>query len=286
MRHGIKKWMGLGLLVGWGTAAWATPSTQIWIPSTDIQPFLVPHLGVDCYLRSDGRANSGNPNIFDIGPTIGILPFNKVQAEVGFDYITQGNDYDSYPLFFNAKIGIPESAFFTNAPALAVGGYNFGTHYKTPRTDQNIIYGLAAKTLPAFAGLPSLGRLSAGYYTANDDVVQPDKEGMLLSWDRMMNEISDRLWAAVDYQSGDNGVGALSFGVAWYFTPKVSLLVGYDIYNDNAIAGSDTFTIQWDINLGNSVRAANTRRAERPTPRRNAFRRGAARSDPIIFRAA
>ncbi len=32
--------------------AYATPSTQIWIPSTDIQPFKTFHLNIDSYIRT------------------------------------------------------------------------------------------------------------------------------------------------------------------------------------------------------------------------------------------
>jgi hypothetical protein len=69
----------------------------------------------------------------------------------------------------------------------------------------------------------------------------------LLSWDRTISEVSDKLWLAVDYQSGKSAVGALSFGAAWAFTPKISLIVGYDVFN--AKGSADTFTTQLDINF-------------------------------------
>ena len=34
------------------TIASATPSTQIWIPSTDIQPYKTVHLNFDTYIRT------------------------------------------------------------------------------------------------------------------------------------------------------------------------------------------------------------------------------------------
>lgn len=249
-----------GLLVVGTPAVFGTPSTQIWIPSTDIQGFGVPHLGFDSYIRSSGHGNFSagdrDPDVFVGGITIGVLPFQSVQAEVGVDYIStfSGLPTDDHPVYFNAKIGIPENVLFTNAPALAFGGYNFGTKRRGSRTDQNIVYGLAGKTLPAFGALPSLGRISAGYYVANDDAVvgpdgHKDNHGVLLSWDRTMSEISDQLWFAVDYQGGENALGALNFGVAWAFTPHVSVIVGYDLYNKKSLAGSNTFTTQLDINF-------------------------------------
>ena len=55
------------------------------------------------------------------------------------------------------------------APALAVGGYNFGT--KSGATTQNIGYALIAKTLPKTSSFPSLGRFSVGYYRGSKRVL-------------------------------------------------------------------------------------------------------------------
>ncbi len=140
----------------------------------------------------------------------------------------------------------PEGALFGGSPALALGGYNFGTEEDV--TDQNIVYALVAKTLPV------VGRLSAGYFTGNEDLLvdadgEENADGILLSWDRVISEISDKLWAAVDYQGGDNALGALSFGISCAFAHNVSVIFGYDIYNENTTGGEDTFTTQLDINF-------------------------------------
>lgn len=232
--------MAMALTVAATGAAMATPSTQIWIPSTDVQGFKTLHLGIDNYTRTSNGSTVGD--VYDLGLTAGVLPFEKLQAEIGIDYITYGADnYDSHPLYFNVKVATPEESLFTFSPALAVGAYGIGT--KTDLTDGNLIYGLAAKTLPV------VGRFSAGYYSGNDKVIGSDNDGVLLSWDRTMAEISDKLWVAVDYQGGDNTFGALSFGASWSFAKNVSVILGYDIYNDNALAGEDTFTTQLDINF-------------------------------------
>ncbi len=242
---------GLGMVLGCGMAL-ATPSTQIWIPSTDIQGYKTLHLGIDNYVRaSDKSDGTRDPNIFDAGLTYGLLALGKVGVEVGVDYIAYGNAYDDDPVYFNAKLGLAENALGKLMPALAIGGYGFGTNGKegsATRTDQDIVYGLVAKTLPL------IGRLSAGYYIGNEDVLvgtDGDKanDGVLLSWDRALPEISEKLWAAVDYQGGDNALGALSFGVAWSFSKNVSVIAGYDIYNEKRLAGEDTVTLQLDINL-------------------------------------
>ena len=108
--------------------------------------------------------------------------------------------------------------------------------------------------MPASGGAPSLGRISAGYYVGNDKVLLgsdggKSNDGVLLSWDRAMTELSDKLWLAVDYQGGGNALSALSFGAAWSFSKNVSAIFGYDIYEDKSLAGGNTFTIQVDINF-------------------------------------
>ena len=64
-----------------------------------------------------------------------------------------------------------------------------------------------------------------------------------------MSEISDKLWMAVDYQSGESYMGALNFGVSWAFSKNVSVIFGYDIYNNAYAGGKNTFTTQLDINF-------------------------------------
>lgn len=258
MRKSIKAALAIAMTLAASSAAFATPSTQIWIPSTDIQAFKSLHIGIDNYTRTrdikdpaTGGSSEVRNNIYDFGLTTGILPFEKVQMEVGVDYLTTGDAYDDYPLQFNAKLGTPENSLFNNSPALALGGFGFGTNSSkssNARTDFNIVYALAAKSVP------KLGRLSAGYYMGNsallnDETGANDHTGLLLSWDRPLTEISDKLWAAVDYMGGDNAYGATSFGVSYAFTDKISLIVGYDIFNEKATGGRNTVTTQIDINF-------------------------------------
>jgi hypothetical protein len=231
----------------------STPSTQIWIPSTDFQKWKTMHLGLDNYIRTSNINGIRGAGVFDAGFTTGLLPFEKFQGEIGVDYLYMGDsNYDNHPIYFNAKIGLPEDALFKGFPAVALGTYNFGL--KTNLTNYNIIYGEIAKTIPI------LGRLSVGYYTGNDKVLVDENlkkanNGVLLSWDRTMTEISDKLWLAVDYQGGKNYLGALSFGASWAFSKNVSVIFGYDIYNNkNAYyntnnQNANTFTAQVDINF-------------------------------------
>ena len=233
--------------------SFSTPSTQIWIPSTDFQKWKTMHLGLDNYIRTSKIDGVRGAGMFDLGFTTGLLPFEKFQGEIGVDYLSMGdNNYDDHPIYFNAKIGLPEDALIKGFPAIAFGAYNFGL--KTDLTNYNIIYGEIAKTIPI------LGRLSVGYYTGNDKVLVDENlkkanNGVLLSWDRTMTEISDKLWLAIDYQGGKNYLGALSFGASWAFSKNVSVIFGYDIYNNKKAyyntnnQNANTFTAQVDINF-------------------------------------
>jgi hypothetical protein len=251
----LKKF-SLFTVLGLSSMVWvlnATPSTQIWIPSTDIQGFKTVHLGLDNYIRTQLVNGERGATIYDMGLTAGVLPFKKVQAEIGADFLSMSdNVYDNDPLYFNLKVGTPEGSMFKGSPAIAIGAYNLGT--KKDLTNYNIIYGVIAKTIPF------VGRLSAGYYYGNDKILLDDKGnkepgGLLLSWDRSMTEISDKLWLAVDYQGGMNYLGALNFGFSWSFSKNVSVIFGYDIYNNkNALYNStdtnaQSFTTQVDINF-------------------------------------
>jgi hypothetical protein len=253
------------IIAGAAGAALATPSTQIWIPSTDIQPFKTVHLDVDNYFRAGTAAANPalrDPNILDVGLLTGILPFEKIQAEIGIDYYVLGaNPNDNHPFVGNFKIATPEDALFKFSPALAVGMYNVGpTNYARFNADgslgpaafitsgQNIAYALAARTLPI------VGRLSAGgYHGSQRALVDPNghtaNDGVLLSWDRTISELTDKLWLAVDYMGGNNVDGAVSFGAGWNFAKNVQVIFGYDVWKEKQLAGNDTFTLQLDVNF-------------------------------------
>lgn len=224
--------------------AFATPSTQIWIPSTDVQAYKKAHFGTDSYI-----ATEGNGVLTNIGLTVGVLPYQMIQAEVGVDY-KDINGLHVEPLYFNVKVGTPEGSLFKESPAIAVGGYDFGmktTTDNTVGTDYNVMYGLVAKTFG------KAGRISAGYYSGNDKLLldknsEKDNSGLLLSWDRTLSELSENLWVAVDYQGANNSYGALSLGFSWKFAPNASVIAGYDIFNESALY-KPTATVQVDMDF-------------------------------------
>jgi hypothetical protein len=220
----------------------ATPSTQIWIPSTDIQGFLTPHIGWDVYIT----AFDATTVISNGGITVGLLPSTKMGIEAGVDY-REFSGLHGNPILFNLKYGIYEDSLSKYQPAIAIGAYDFGT--KNNFSNFNLLYGIAAKTIW------KLGRFSVGGYKGVGPKVlwmsstgKLQNAGVIASWDRYINEISNKLWLAVDFQSGDNSYGAINFGIAWNFAPNVSLMFGYDIFNDSALY-QPSFTLQFDMNL-------------------------------------
>ena len=137
----------------------ATPSTTYWTPAiSDVQSFGVWHFGVDNYFTVDRKASSEQQGSFptDLGITTGVLPFEKVQMEVGVDALYPSDN----PYYFNAKIGTPENALFGSSPAMNLGIFNVGT--KKDVTDYNVFDFIIGKTLPM-----NLGRIHIGGYTGN-----------------------------------------------------------------------------------------------------------------------
>lgn len=231
--------------------AHATPSTTYWTPMTvDIQPYGVLHIGVDNYFTVFRKAADGGGSFpTDFGLTMGVLPFEKVQMEIGFDLLESSN----YPLYFNAKIGAPEDVLFKGSPTLQLGIFNVGT--KNNVTNQNVVFVVIGKTIPG------IGRISAGPYIGNKKVLidkNGDKEntGVMIAFDRGFMQVKDKegneynkLVFAADYASGKNAIGGGGAGLYYYFTKNISLLTGPVWFNEEAINGKWKWTIQLDINL-------------------------------------
>ena len=257
---------------------YATPSTHIWAPSTDIQPYKKIHVTSDFYFPTTAKGTNAdnydqhNYVLQDYGLTFSLLsdkpeenllgklwkPLGKIMAETGFDYKKGlGSFYDSTPWYFHFKFGIPEGGYsrFTcpvgsmqSTPAIAFGVYDMGT--RSHRTNYNIWYGKVAKTVDI--GKVNLGRFSGGYFVGNGRLLRGrdglrDNAGPMFAWERTISEISDKLWLCVDYQGTQSGYGAMNYGFAWSFTKDVSAILAYDIYNNRNL--TDTITLQVDINF-------------------------------------
>jgi len=282
--------MMVAFLVSAG-AAWATPSTTYWTPATsDIQPFGVWHFGVDNYFRlaqsEEQRLNAQTQfDSFstDVGVTVGVLPFEKLQMEIGIDGMFPGTRLNpalrsgGHALLFNAKLGVPEGALASWSPAFNVGIFNVGTQAQV--TDMHIVDALIGKTLGSF------GRIHGGGYYGNPNSVlmreggckpspanpalacvtdranrggnngKLDNVGGMVGYDFGFWKVKDKegneynKWIlAADYASGKNAIGGGGFGIYHFFTKDISLLTGPVWFNDHAINGQSKWTVQLDIN--------------------------------------
>jgi len=247
------------------TLTFATPTTLIWAPSTDIQPYKKIHLTADNYTPVESYDRNGNKLYVQqiYGPTLSLLsdkpednllgkvwsPLGKVMAETGFDYKKGfGPTLDKWPVYFHFKAAVPEDAYFKYMPAFAVGAYDMG--YKHNYTDYNVWYLRGAKTVNI--GRLNLGRFSAGYFNGNAKLLRDkngerDNAGAMLAWERVMSEISDKLWVCVDYQGTQSSYGAINYGFSWKFNSNISAIIGYDAYNNPN--SRDTITFQLDIDF-------------------------------------
>jgi hypothetical protein len=228
----------------------ATPSTTYWTPMTvDIQPYGVLHAGIDNYFTVFRKAEDGGGQFpTDVGLTLGVLPFDKVKMEIGVDLMESSD----YPLSFNAKIGIPEDAYFSGQPTLQLGVFNAGT--KKDVTNQDVVYAVIGKSVPG------IGRLSAGPYWGNKKVLvdkdgEAENTGFMVAFDHAFLPVKDkegnefsRVVLAADYASGKNAIGGGGAGAYWFFTKDISLLTGPVFFNEEAINGKWKWTFQLDVN--------------------------------------
>lgn len=243
MRYYLSVITGLVLVLS-AYMAVATPSTTYWTPAvSDVQAFGVWHIGVDNYFTMDKTLASGDQGDFptDLGITVGVLPFKRIQMEVGVDALYPSD----HPYYFNAKIGTPENAWFSRSPAVNLGIFNVGT--ERSETDYNMLDFVIGATLPW-----GLGRIHAGGYTGNKEVLisgESDEEasGWMVGYDRFL--IKDKVLFAADYASGRNAIGGGGAGIYYFITKDISLLAGPVWFNDKELNGDTKWTVQLDINL-------------------------------------
>ena len=211
---------------------WATPSTIVRMPSADVQPYATFHLGIDnnttMFVPAD---NDGYALPVTYGITVGLLSLPFVQVEAGLD-IREPTDK---PITWNVKIAMPEGAENPAMPAFVVGVYDMGTADGV--NDYNILYGEVAKTISF------LGRVSFGYFIGNSAHLKngngdADNNALMMSFDRRMPEINDRLWFGIDYMGTRSDYGSVNFGFSWSFSETSSLLLGYIRYNEEVDRGT------------------------------------------------
>ena len=235
--------------------AFATPSTTYWAPSVaTCQAKGVPHITYDTYYgKGTPPPGAGAPAYpIDTGLTMGVLPWDKVQAEVGYDVLLPSSN----PIFFflNAKLCTPESSLFKGSPGISVGYYNIG--FRKGVTDYNVLHLMFQKTLPMG------GYISAGIYHGMSDALFTNSDGKIVKTGAMVGWSSpditvglkglEKIDIIADIQTGKNVVGGGGFGAAIYFTDSVSLIVGPVFYFDSTLqpgGASHLWTTQLDVDI-------------------------------------
>ncbi len=205
----------------------ATPSTLIWIPSTDIQPADKTHFGIDNYF-TEKSLQAGEATGAFTTPTYG-LTWGGKNFEVGIDYVASQDK----PLYFNFKYLVAGKK--PTDLNVVVGVYNLG---QTSATNQEVKYVLTSTTDQ------NGWRYTLGYGWGRKEVLGDDHNMIMAGIDKQLN---DKWWVAADYQGGKSALGALSFGVGYTFAPNASVILGYNVYNDGNL--KNTITTQLDINF-------------------------------------
>jgi hypothetical protein len=233
--------------------AFATPTTTYWAPSTAAcQAWGVPHVTYDTYFGKGPAVGApGAPGYpIDTGLTMGILPFEKLQAEVGFDLLLPSQD----PLFLNAKLCSPESSLFKGSPGVSFGIYNVG--FEEDVTDYNVLHLMFQKSIPG-GGYVAVG----GYHGLNEKLFA-NSEGETKRTGLMAGVVSPaievglkglkKIHLTADVQTGKNVLGAWGFGAAVYFTDSIALLTGPVFFLDEDLqpgGRKSMWTVQVDVDV-------------------------------------
>jgi hypothetical protein len=234
--------------------AMATPSTTFWTPATTYtQPFLVPHLTYDSYVAEKGALQN------DYGLTVGVIPGDKLQGEVGFDLFlpTPGHGLGDF-LQLNAKLTLPEGALAPWQPGVSAGVMNLG--FKKDVSDYGLLHAEVGKAFP-------FGTVAAGgYYGAGSKLLWTGSDGEVHRAGFMASYTSpdlvldlpglQKLNLLADLSTGKNWMGAVGGGLAIYFTPAIDLITGPVFFLDGDYYkggyGTDvlwTFQIDVDFDL-------------------------------------
>ena len=254
--------LAVGALLAAARPAYATPSTTFWTPATIYsQPYLVPHITYDTYVAQKGFLQN------TYGLTMGILPFDKLQGEVGFDLFyptalspVQPTGVGTFDVFqVNAKLTLPEGVLASWAPGVSVGIANAG--FKSGVSDYDLLHGTIGKTLPVVGTLAVGGYYGAGssaLWKGSDGNV--NRSGFMASWTSPDIKIGkpglDKIVFLGDASTGKNWFGAVGGGIGLYFTPAIDILTGpvylldKNLYKANPMANTNLmWTVQLDVDL-------------------------------------
>jgi hypothetical protein len=248
MNKSLKVLVAAGALVASGEA-FATPSTVVWTPATTYaQPYLVPHLTYDTYVAE--KSNLANT----YGVTLGVIPSDKLQGEIGFDLFYPGLTADFAQV--NARLTAVEGILGSWQPALSVGIMNVG--FEKDVSDYHLLHATLSKATP-------VGTIAAGgYYGAGSDVLWTGSDGKERRAGLMASYASpdlkvglpglEKVVLAADVSTGKNWFGAVGAGAALYFTPNVALVTGPVFFLDKDLydalgTGDFMWTVQIDVDI-------------------------------------
>jgi hypothetical protein len=229
------------------TVASATPSTTYWSPATTyVQPYLVPHLTYDTYFGEKGAYP------IDTGLTIGILPWEKLQGEVGFDLFYPGKTKNG--LLLNAKLVVPEGALGELAPGLSLGVQNLG--FVKDVNDLSLFHLTIGKTFPV------IGNLAVGaFYGVNkklmvDATGAKAQSGAMVAWTSPDINVKatglDKIVVIADAMTGKSAFGAVGGGLAFYFTPAIDVITGPVFFLEKGLQPGGSamlWTVQLDVDF-------------------------------------
>jgi hypothetical protein len=227
----------------------ATPSTTVWTPATTYtQPYLVPHLSYDTYVAEKGLLQN------TYGVTMGVIPSDKVQGEIGFDVFYPGFTNDFFQV--NGKLTLVEGALAKWSPALSLGVANLG--FKSDVSDYDLLHGTLGKAFPI--GTIGVG----GYYGAGSKILWTNSAGSEERAGFMASYVSpdikiglpglEKIVLSADYASGKNWFGAFGASASLYFNSNVAILTGPVFFTDSdfykAAYGTDwMWTAQLDVDI-------------------------------------
>lgn len=198
----------------------ASPSTVVFMPSTDIQYDKTWHLGQAVFiLRDESRT------VTDQALTYGVSP----RIEAGVDAFSPYTK----PVVLNAKVLLTEPGV-ADVP-IAVGIYNVGA--ANTELDNRVAYIVGSKSTPAGY------RISFGAYTANENVVGDEHTGAMVGAEYSKGS----WWYGADFISGQNAIGTANVAVCHNFTPTMGVLVGDTRYNCGGIP--DVYSVQFGVNF-------------------------------------
>jgi len=239
----------------------ATPSTLFWTPATTyVQPFLVPHITYDTYFNDKGAYP------MDLGLTMGILPFEAVQMEVGLDVFLPywspipGAGFFASPagaFQANAKIALVENSFGDWFPGISAGIYGVGF---TKGTSFDILHLEIGKTF--FFGAITVG----GYYGVGEEALWLGSNGSVNRAGFIGSYVTPdivldlkglyKINFFADVQTGKNAFGAVGGGVGIYFTPSIDILTGPVFFLDkgvqppyDGVGSSFMWSVQLDVDI-------------------------------------